>query len=436
MDNATALRENQTANILSEPPWVSALHALWTGRGRLLKWSVAGLAISVIAAFVIPVKYTSSVDLMPPDSSVMNLGLMAAMTGVTAYPASAGLATSLLNGKTQGGTFIGIVESRAAEDDLINRFDLRRVYHVRTYLDARKTLSARTYVSEDRKSGIITISVEDNDRYRARDLASAYVDELDKLSASMNTSSAHRERVFLEGRLKTVKQDLDSVSLQLSQFSSRNATLNVQDQGRATLDATARLQGQLIAAQSELEGLKAAYSDGNVRVREARARVEELQHDLSKIGGTNAGGTDPGSPADSGGQLLPSLRQIPLLGYTYLDLYRRAQIQEVLYETLTKQYELAKIEEAKEIPTVKILDPAQIPEKKSFPPRTLVVVLGVFFATAIATCLELTTKWWLGLEDSDPLKSIGREIMNVRKQTGWSRRLGLNRDLNRDLVVK
>jgi uncharacterized protein involved in exopolysaccharide biosynthesis len=431
MVDATAQRKSLAPAMLSEPPLISALRVLWAGRGRLLKWAAGGIVISVIAALVIPKQYTASVDLMPPDSSLMNLSLTAAMTGITPSAATSGLASSLLTGKTQGGTFIGIIENRTTKDDLINRFDLRKVYHVKTYQDARKMLDKRTYASEDRKSGIITISVEDNDMYRARDLAGAYVDELNKLVASMDTSSAHRERVFLETRLKTVKQDLDSASLQLSQFSSRNAALDVPDQGRATLEATAKLEGQLIDAESELEGLKATYSEGNARVQQARARVEELQRSLAKMGGTDADNSGAAS-----GQPLPSLRQIPLLGYTYLDLYRRVQIEQTLYETLTKQYELAKIEEAKELPTVKVLAPAQVPEKKSFPPRTLIVVMGAFFAVAIAAGLELVAKWWIGLDETDPRKAIVREIASFWKQAGWSSRLGLNRDRARDLVVR
>lgn len=428
MKDATAERINIATIATAEPRWVPVLQLLWKGRGLLLKWTAAGLLVSIILAFAIPKRYTSSVSLMPPDSSLMNLGLMAAMTGITPSSAGAGLASNLLSGRTQGETFIGIVESRTAQDDLINEFDLRKVYYLRTYRDARKKLSERTYASEDRKSGIITISVTDNDKYRARDLARAYVEELNKLVVLMDTSSAHRERVFLGERLDAVKQTLDSVSLQLSQFSSRNATLDVQDQGMATLQATARLQGELIAAQSGLQGLKAIYSDQNIRVREAQARVQELQADLTKMGGTKGEVTgDLG-----GGETLPSLRQIPMLGYTYLDLYRQAKIQETLYETLTKQYELAKLEEAKEIPTVKVLDPAQLPEKKSFPSRVLMIILGVFFGAILGSAVVLTRQWWSNLSADDPRKILVLDILvSLQRGTSWRERLGLGRKRHR-----
>jgi len=407
----------------NESNLISTLRLLWERRGTLLKGAATGFVISLVLAYVIPERYTSSVAMMPPDSALQNASLIAAMTGVSAPAASAGIASNLLSGRTSGGTFLGILQSRTLRDDLIDRFDLRKVYRTRTYLEARKKLDARTYASEDRKSGIIMISVSDNDKYRARDLANAYVEELNKLVVLMDTSSAHRERIFLEERLKSVKVNLDAASLQLSQFSSRNVTMDVKDQSKSMLDATARLQGELIAAQGDLEGLKANYTDDNPRVREARARILVLQNDLAKMGGTNAqDGMILGS-----NEIYPSLRQLPLLGNTYADLYQRAQILETVYATLSKEYELARIEEAKETPTVKLLDAPNLPEKRSFPPRTLIVVMGAFFAVIIAGVLVLMRKWWLDTTGDDPKKKFLLDILadSARSKT-WRERLGID----------
>ena len=389
----------------------------------MLMAAATGFVISLILAFVIPQRYTSSVAIMPPDSALQNAGLIAAMTGVSAPAASAGIASNLLSGRTSGGTFLGILQSRTVQDELIDRFDLRKVYRKRTYVEARKKLDDRTYTSEDRKSGIITISVSDNDKYRARDLANAYVEELNKLVVLMDTSSAHRERVFLEERLKSVKVDLDAASLHLSQFSSRNVTMDVKDQSKSMLDAAARLQGELIAAQGDLEGLKANYTDDNPRVREARARILVLQNDLAKMGGTNAqDGMILGS-----NEIYPSLRQLPLLGNTYADLYQRTQILETVYATLSKEYELARIEEAKETPTVKLLDAPDLPEKRSFPSRTLIVVMGIFFAVVIASVLVLMDKWWLDTSGDDPKKKLLLGILaGSARNRSWRERLGLD----------
>src|SRR4029077_19653737 len=165
-----------------------------------------------------------------------------------------------------------------------------------------------------------------------------------------------------------------------SQFASKNTAIDVKEQGKAMVEAAALLQGQLIAAQSQYEGLREIYTDNNVRVRSVKARIDELQRQLQKLGGKGESATSVSDlPADS---LYPSIRKLPLLGVKYADLYRRTKIQEAVLETLTKEYELAKVQEAKEIPTVKVLDVANVPDKKSFPPRMSIIFLGTALAFA------------------------------------------------------
>jgi capsule polysaccharide export protein KpsE/RkpR len=295
-----------------------------------------------------------------------------------------------MNARTPSGTFIGILNSQTAQDDIINRFDLRSVYHCKFYFNARKILTARTTIAEDKKSGIISIAVMDADRNRARDITEAYIEELDKLINKVSTSSARRERIFLEERIKSVKSDLDASSLALSKFSSRNATMDPQKQGEATVDAAGKLQGELIMAQSELSGLKAMYTDDNVRIRQARARVDELQRQLRKMSGL---GEDVDGATLKSDQLLPSVRKLPILGFTYYDLYRQVAMQDTIYQTLTRQYELAKVQEAKEIPPVKVLDEPDVPERKSSPHRAIIVIFGAlisaFAGITWITSLEL-----------------------------------------------
>ena len=122
----------------------------------------------------------------------------------------------------------------------------------------------------------------DNNPKRAAAIAGSYVDELDTLMAELTTSSAHRERVFLEQRLAGVNQDLETAEKEFGQFASKNATLDITEQGKAMVMAAATLEGQLIAAQSELEGLKQIYTDSNVRVRSVEARISELRKQLQK----------------------------------------------------------------------------------------------------------------------------------------------------------
>ena len=218
----------------------------------------------------------------------------------------------------------------------------------------------------------------------------------------MTTSSAHRERVFLEQRLEAVKQDLDSAEENFSQFASKNGMIDITEQGKAMVGSAATLEGQLVAAESELEGLKQIYTDSNVRVRTVQARIAELRHQLGVLSG---GGAPPSAgDAATSDNTYPTLRQLPILGVPYADLYRRLTIEETVYETLTKQYELAKVEEAKEIPTVKVLDSPEVPEKKSYPPRLFMIVLGTLGTLALGITSVIGKSRWREMDSQDPTK--------------------------------
>lgn len=386
----------------------------WLNRRMLGRCLVWGLALSTVVAFLIPKEYESTTRLMPPSqrsSGGSGFALMEAMAGGSGE-AGAGLAGSalgnlagdLLGLHNASAVFADMLKSRTVQDRIIDRFDLRKVYGTRYWESARNKLTNRTTISIDRKSDIITIAVRDRDPNRAAAIARAYVEELDRISAQLNTGAAHRERVFIERRLVAVKQDLDNASREFSQYSSNNATLDLKQQGLATVEAAAVLQGQLIAAQSELEGLEQIYTNSNVRVRALQARVDELQRQLKRVSGS-----DPGSGSNSQEEF-PSIRQLPLLGVRWADLYRQTKIQETVYELLTSQYEMAKIEEAKETPVIKILDVAVPPERKSFPPRAVFVFLGSSLALAGGMMWILGTTTWRRMDSGDPKKQLAEEI--------------------------
>jgi uncharacterized protein involved in exopolysaccharide biosynthesis len=430
------------------------MHLLWKSRQLFLRVSVIGLLVSTLIALVIPKSYVSTVQLMPPDpQSNSGMALMAAMAAKgNGGLGLAGLAGDLLGIKSSGALFIGVLRSQTAQDRLVQQFDLRKVYGKRLVVDARMKLDENTSISEDRKSGIITISVTDHSPQRAADLASAYIYQLNSLVSELSTSSAHRERVFLEERLKVAKADLDDAANQLAQFSSKNNTLDIQQEGKAMLDAAGTIAGGMIAAQSQLEGLRQIYTDNNSRVRSLNARVAELRKQLEKLGGAHANdGTisqastltrnqsaDPpvSQPPDSvdaklgTGLPFPTIKRLPLLAAQYFDYYRRAKIQETVFELLTQQYELAKVQEAKETPSVKVLDPALTPEKKSFPPRLVIMSLGTFLALALCVVWVLGSARWMKVDPQDPRKVFALEVAHtVKARMSWLSRNGHGSDL-------
>jgi len=405
------------------------LRVLWENRRLLMRAAAGGLLASILVALLIPKSYTAVGQLMPPDTQ--SSPGMAMMAGLAAQAGGGGmggvggggggglasLAGDLLGLKNSGALFIGILRSQTSQERLVREFGLQKVYRKKLVTDARTKLDDNTAISEDRKSGIITIRVTDHDPTRAAAITNAYVGQLNSLVAELSTSAAHRERVFLEGRLVVVKHGLDEATNQLAQFSSKNNTLDMQTEGRAMLDAAGSLAAQMIAAQSELEGLRQIYTADNARVRALNARVSELRNQLNKLGGSteDAAKAVDAPPEVSNGMPYPTIRSLPLLGAKYADYYRQAKIQETVFQLLTEQSELAKVEEAKETPSVKVLDPAQVPEKRSAPARLLIIVLGSLVAFSVAVVWVLGAEQWRGTDPDDPRKILAKEVAATLK---------------------
>jgi uncharacterized protein involved in exopolysaccharide biosynthesis len=414
----------------NDPARLAVAWLLWEHRRQLAKATLAALVITAIMMLLIPNSYEAVVQLMPPDSNSLSggMGMMTALMGMSDMGSSGGssggggLASGigeLLGGQKIGALFIGILDSRTIGDRIVDRFDLRKVYWVKTYASARKKLASRTTVAEDKKTGIIRIAVEDHDRERATAMAQAYVSELDRLLAQVNTSAASRERVFLEQRLSLVDGQLQIDSKKLSEFASKNATLDPEEQGKAMVEASAVLQGELIAAQSELSGLEQIYTSENVRVRSLKAHVVELQNQLNKIGGKNYSGSATLDPAD----LYPPMRQLPVLGLEYAGLFRRVKVDEAVFELLTKEYELAKVQEAKETPSVKVLDLARLPEKPSWPPRKWLTLAGGLLGFLLGGCWILGRQLWSEIDSAEPHKeflcNVWGELKAFIREAAW-----------------
>jgi uncharacterized protein involved in exopolysaccharide biosynthesis len=404
---------------LPSDPWADAvldhLRRFWRERRFVYQVTALGLALTTLTAFLLPKQYESTTRLMPPDNqSSSSLAMQAALSS-KAGSGLGSVAGSLLGLQTSGELFVGILASRTVGEQLVNRLDLKKVYRVRLQEDARKRLSGNSSISQDRKSGIITITVTDRDPARAAAIAAAYVQELNRLTAELSTSGAHRERIFLEDRIKTVQTDLEAAEQEFSRFSSQNMAIDIKEQGKSMVEAAATLQGQLIAGESEEQGLRQIYTGNNVRVRSLAARNQELRKDMEKIGGT---GQDPSSPpsaslssASSAEPAYPSIKMLPLLGVTYADLYRRSKVQEAVYEALTQQLEMAKVEEVRELPSVKILDPAEVPERKSSPPRLFLMLLGTLFSFVFAAAWIFGSAYWREMSVENPGKQIVSTVL-------------------------
>jgi capsule polysaccharide export protein KpsE/RkpR len=407
------------------PNWIVNASVLLRHRRFLAQ--VAGIALlaNIAVAFLIPKQFQSTARIMPPETSGSGSALLAALAGrALGGDVLGGFAASLLGGHNTGSLFIDLLRSDTVTSHLVDRFQLQSVYRKRYRVDAAKALVRRTLIEQDKKSGVIAITVTDASPQRARDIAQAYLDELNLVVNRTNTSSAHRERMFIENRLAAVRAELDRAQEALSNFSSTHMAVDLREQTRATVDAAAKLQGDLIVTQGELTSLQEIYGDGNVRVRAAQARASNLRSELAKLGGSSVSlsksvddDPDSNSPLGSSDNLsYPPLRQLPRLAVPYGNLYRNVRVQETVFELLTQQFEIAQIQEAKDIPVLSVIDTPGIPEKKSFPPRALLILVLTLLEWLAVSAFIVLRFHWRAVDQSDPRRMIAREAADAFRQ--------------------
>jgi capsule polysaccharide export protein KpsE/RkpR len=410
------LRDDDMLEIRVDRVFYDKVRLLWQERRRLRRWVATGFVLFFILALVTPKRYESTVRIVPPQNSG-GLAALAAMAGAKAGAGTGGdtlgaLAASLVGGSTSGTLIMAIMNDRTVSDRMIDRFNLKEEYGLKYYEYARKELAKHVEVAEDRKSGIITITVNSRSPQEAHDMAQAYVEELSRAVIELSASSARRERIFLENRLKVLKQELDRSAVEFAAYASKNTALNIPEQAKATMTAAARLQAELIAAQSELEGLQQIYTDNNMRVRSLRARIGELKRQI------DTSDTSAGTP----GSLGNIIHQLPQIGVKWADLYRTATINEAVYEVLTKQYELSRVQEAKEVAPVSVVDAPDIPERKASPKRTYMVLGGTFFFFVLGSAVIISKDAWRKLDPTDPRKELITEMWDARPNAlRWER---------------
>jgi uncharacterized protein involved in exopolysaccharide biosynthesis len=431
--------ESPPPAVAEESPGLEMVEVAWLllAKQKMLKRITAwGLVVFALIAFLLPKRYTATAHLMPPDYSAAS-DLAMSLPSLSSGDDSAGgggggggggmgvgsvmgFASKMLGLSTSGSLIAGVLQSRTVEDQLIADFQLKDLYGVKYPEDARKALEGVTEIKEDSKTGILSVEFEDKDPKRAAAVTQAYVDDLNKVLAAVNTSSAHRERVFIDERLAEVKKDLDASAKEFSEFASANSAIDIPEQAKAMVGAAAELEAKMITAQSMLNGLRQIYTENNANVRQMEASVAELQRQINQFGGrdvTTANGT---TLAKS--DLYPSVRQLPLLGVKYMDLLRRTKVNEAVFEFLTKQNEIARVQEARDVPKVQVLDAAVVPQKKTSPHRILIILIGTCFSFLAGASWIAGEAYWQRIDPRRPWKMFLQELfLRCKAQTFDSR---------------
>lgn len=382
IDNSSAVKR-ETAD--DEVSLLDMLIAL-AEQKRTIFWVTLFFAVvAIIVSLLLSKRYTATVTLLPPQNSSASAALasqLGSMGGISA------LAAGSLGLKNSNDMYVAMFRSRTVEDAMVKHFDLMREYHSRYPSDARKAFEGVTKVSGNGQDGLIHIEVEDRDPNRAAELANGYVDQFRSLSKNLAITEAGQRVLFFKQQLDEAKDNLANAEEALKQTEQKTGLIQLDSQSRALIESAASLRAQITAREVEIQGMQTYATSENAQLIEAQQELAGLRAQLAKLGGSENTAT--------GGLIVPKGR-VPEVGLEYVRKLRDVKYYETIFDILARQFELAKLDQAKEGALIQVMDPAIPPDRRSFPKRGLIVIgatafgffFGVFVAVLQASFLRL-----------------------------------------------
>ncbi len=332
--------------------------------------AVAAAGISLLLSNM----YAGVTKILPPQQNQSASAMMLAQIG-----SLAGLPSASLGIKNPNDLYVGMLKSRTVADNLIQRFDLQKRYDEDTLHDARRALERRTAISYGR-DGIISIQYEDEDRKHAADVANGYVEELYKLTQTLAVTEAGQRRLFLEKQLKLTREGLAEAEVALKRTQETTGLIKLDDQGRAIIEAVANLRAQIAAKEVQASAMRSFATERNPEYYRVQQEIVGLKLELSRLERTNQLGK---------GDIFIPTGKVPEAGLEYLRRLREVKYYETVFELLAKQFEIAKIDEARDASIVQVLDRAIEPERKSRPYRARIVIVTAVLAFLAALLFAL-----------------------------------------------
>jgi tyrosine-protein kinase Etk/Wzc len=372
-----------TGAVRGEPSECHALDLLIILSRRkqiILRFSLAAAVLATIVSLLLPNRYTATANILPPQQSP---SLAASMIGqLGALGPMAAMAQKDLGLKNPNDLYVGMLHSRTAEDALIRRFDLLRVYRDKKMSDGRRDLENASSIVLG-KEGFVTISVEDKDRSRAPQIANAYVEQLRKLTQDLAVTEAGQRRLFFERQLELAKNNLADAEQALKETEQKTGLIQLDGQAKAIIEAVVKLRALMAAKEVELHAMRLFSTEQNPDVMLSEQELSGLRAQLALLEKQGGG---PGN-------VQVAVGNVPEAGLQYVRKLRDVKYAETIFEILAKQYEAARLDESKTAAIIQVLDPAIEPDRKSSPPRTLIVVmvtlLGFFGSVAYILLAEV-----------------------------------------------
>jgi uncharacterized protein involved in exopolysaccharide biosynthesis len=386
--------EPRTADLLE------LLLVLAREKKTIVLYTLAATILATIIVFVIPKVYTATATILPPQQ---NQSMASALLGQVSGGETLDLRD--LGLKNPSDVFVAMLKSRTVEDALVNRFDLRKVYNVKRYQDARRILEKRSEIDPE-KEGLISIAVSDRDPKRAADIANVWIDELRSLNQSLALTEAAQRRVFFEQKLAKERDDLAAAEVALKQIEQKTGLIQPDAQTRALIGAVADVRAQIAAKEVQLQSLRTYATPNNPDVKRAETELGELQAQYSRL--ARMGGAAPDSTEGSVQVPTGKVTQATL---EYLRVARDLKYHEALYDFLARQLEAARIDEAKNAVVVQVVDRAVEPERKSSPKRLLIVAITAALSFLLS-CFVVLVREAIRRKKQDPVEAQRLATLN------------------------
>jgi uncharacterized protein involved in exopolysaccharide biosynthesis len=360
---------------------------------------VGAAALATVVSFLLPIRYEGKVMLLPPQqNSSLGSVLMGQLGGLGSLGSLASLASGNFGVKNPSDIYVALLTSRTVEDAMIQRFALMKEYHEKRMSETRKELERRTTTVAGSRDGLIRISIEDRNPNRAAELANGYVEEIRKLSASLAITEAARRRLFFEQQLQQANDALAQAEDSMAKTQQSTGVLQIDSQARSLIESAAILRAQVVAKQVQITSMRSFAADGNPGLVLAKQGLAALQSHLDRLAG---------SQQDSGSDINLSKGRVTQSGMAYLRRYRDLKYQETVFELLARQFEIAKLDEAREGSIIQVVDAAVPPDKKSSPHRLLIVIGVTILAFLVGMFwLLMRKKWTSSSENQQRLEAI------------------------------
>jgi uncharacterized protein involved in exopolysaccharide biosynthesis len=372
----------------------------------IMRFTVGALVLAAIVSFILPNEYTAETLVLPPNqNSSTGSALLSQVSGGGALASLAGGSLGLKNPSEM---YVSLFRSRTVEDTVIQRFGLMARYKAKRMSDARQELEDHAVVLLGAKDGLIRITVRDRDPRLAAEIANGYVDEFRKLSANLAITEASQRRLFFQQQLVEAKNNLAAAEEAMKSTQQSTGLLQIDSQARSLIEAAAMLRGQVVAKQVQIQAMRAFATDDNPELIAAREQLGALQAQLNKLAG---------SEQDANSAFIVPKGKVPEAGMEYIRKFRDVKYNETVFELIAKQFEMAKLDEARQGAVIQVADVAVPADKKTSPHRVIIVLLVTLIALAVAGLWSILFEGWARTQQNpeqfSKMQSL-RELLSIK----------------------